>query len=88
MSLGTEKIEAILSDVKELVIAGKKVKADGKVSLEDLPAVIALIPKLPKFIDDFKAFGDAFKEGKDIDVAEIIVLIQKIDAMVKEIEAA
>lgn len=88
MSLGTEKIEAILGNVKELVIIGKKVKADGKVDLADLPHVIALVPKLPKFIEDFKAIGEAVDEGKDIDVAEVVGLIQKIHALVKEIEAA
>lgn len=86
--LGTEKIEAILGNVKELVIIGKKVKADGKVDLADLPHVIALVPKLPKFIEDFKAIGEAVDEGKDIDVAEVVGLIQKIHALVKEIEAA
>lgn len=88
MSLGTEKIEAILGDIKELVIVGKKVKADGKVDLADLPHVIALVPKLPKFIEDFKAIGEAVEEGKDIDVAEVVGLIQKVHALVKEIEAA
>lgn len=86
--LGTEKIEAILDDVKVLVIAAKLIKADGKVDIADLPHVIALLPKLGKFIEDFKAIGEAVEEGKDIDVAEIIALIQKVSAMVKEIEKA
>lgn len=88
MNLGTEKIEAILDDVKVLVIAGKQIKADGKVDLADLPHVIALLPKLGKFIEDFKAVGEAFEEGKDIDVAEAVALIQKIHAKIKEVEAA
>ena len=88
MSLGTEKIEAILDNVKVLVIAGKQIKADGKVDLSDLPYVIALLPKLGKFIEDFKAVGEAFEEGKDIDIAEAVSLIQKIHAKIKEVEAA
>ena len=86
--LGTEKIEAILSDIKELVIVAKKVKVDGKIDLADLPHVIALLPKLGKFVEDFKSFGEAVEQGKDIDVAEVVGLIQKIHSMVKEVEAA
>ena len=84
--LGTDKIEAILEDVKELVIVAKLIKEDGKVDLADLPHVISLLPKLGKFVEDFKAIGEAFEEGKDIEVTEVISLIQKISAMVKEVE--
>jgi hypothetical protein len=86
--LGTDKIEAILEDVKELVIVAKLIKEDGKVDLADLPHVISLLPKLGKFVEDFKAIGEAFEEGKDIEVPEVISLIQKISAMVKEVEKA
>ena len=86
--LGTEKIEAILNDVKEIVIVAKKIKEDGKVDLADLPHVIAIIPKLGQFIEDFKAVGEAVEEGKDIDMSEIVSLIQKITKMVNEIEKA
>ena len=86
--LGTDKIEAILEDVKELVIVAKLIKEDGKVDLADLPHVISLLPKLGKFVEDFKAIGEAVEEGKDIDVPEVISLIQKISAMVKQIEKA
>ena len=86
--LGTDKIEAILEDVKELVIVAKLIKEDGKVDLADLPHVISLLPKLGKFVEDFKAIGEAFEEGKDIEVTEVISLIQKISAMVKQIEKA
>ena len=86
--LGTDKIEAILEDIKELVIVAKLVKEDGKVDLADLPHVISLLPKIGKFVEDFKAIGEAFEEGKDIEVAEVISLIQKISAMVKQIEKA
>lgn len=86
--LGTDKIEAILEDVKELVIVAKLIKEDGKVDLADLPHVISLLPKLGKFVEDFKAIGEAVEEGKDIEVTEVISLIQKISAMVKEVEKA
>lgn len=88
MTLGTEKIESILENLKVLVIAAKRVKEDNKVDLSDLPVVMGLLPKLPSMIEDFKSFGEAIEEGKDIDVAEVIALIQKVHKMVKEVEAA
>lgn len=88
MSLGTEKIEAIASDVAELVKVGKKVSSDKKVNLEDLPVIIALLPKLPGIIGNFKDIGEAIEQGKDIDVAEVLALIQFVHKKVKEIEAA
>lgn len=88
MSLGTEKIEAILEDIKEIAILGKKISEDKKVDIADLPSVIAFVPKIPKILGDIKAIGEAVEEGKDIDVAEIVGLIQKIDKAIKEIEKA
>jgi hypothetical protein len=86
--LGTEKIEAFVESVGELVKAGKIVAKDSKIGVEDLPVVVGLLPKLPKMLEDFKAVGEAFEEGKDLDVAEIIALIQKVHNKVKEIEQA
>ena len=86
--LGTEKIEAILGDAKDLVIVGKKITEDGKLGVEDIQHAISLVVKLPKMIEHFKAIGQAFDEGKDLDVAEVVGLIQKINAMVKEVEKA
>ncbi len=86
--IGTDKVEAILGSIKELVITGKKIKKDDKIDMNDLAHVIALIPKIPSFIENFKAVGEAFEEGKDVDVEEFVVLIQKVTALIKEIEAA
>lgn len=86
--LGTEKIENIAESLKKLVIAGKKISADGKVSLEDLPVVIALASDASSIIAAFKDLGDAFEEIKDVDVSEAIALIQAIHNKIKEIEKA
>lgn len=86
--LGTEKIEAIVEDVKEIAILAKKITEDKKVDIADLAVVIAFIPKLPKIIADLKSLGEVVEEAKDIDVAEIVGLIQKIDKVIKEVEKA
>lgn len=88
MSLGTEKIEKIVDALGEVAKVGKQVAEDKKVNLEDLPVVIGFLPKIPDVVAAFKELGEAFEEGKDIDVAEVVSLIQKIHAKVKEVEAA
>lgn len=88
MKLGTEKIEAIVDDFAEMAKVAKKISSDKKVDAADLVHVVALVPMLPKFLEDFKAIGEALEEGKDIDVAEVVALIQKVHAKVKEVEAA
>jgi F0F1-type ATP synthase delta subunit len=86
--LGTEKIETLATVLTALVIAGKKVKADGKVDVNDLQHVIALVPQLSPLADIVSNFGDLIAEGKDLDVAEVVTLIQLVDKKVKEVEAA
>ena len=86
--LGTEKIEKVVDAIGELAKVAKKISEDKKVDVQDLAHVIALAPKLPELLAALKDIGEALDEGKDIDVAEVIVLIQKIHAKVKEIEAA
>lgn len=86
--LGVDKIEALLESAKELIVLGKKVKEDGKIDVTDLAHVIALLPKIPVFIENFKAIGEAVDEGKELEVAELVELIQKVHKLIKEIEAA
>jgi hypothetical protein len=86
--LGVEKIEAVAEALKKLVIAGKKISADGKIGIEDLSVLIALISDAQSIIEAFKGIDEAWGEAKDIDVAEAIKLIQAIHAKIKEIEAA
>ena len=86
--VGVEKIEALVDALKVLAVAGKKVSADKKINLEDLPTVIALVPQLPKIIEAVTPWKEIIAEGKDIDVAEVVLLIQKVNEAVKEIEKA
>jgi cell division FtsZ-interacting protein ZapD len=86
--LGTAKIEAIVESLKHVAIAAKKISADKKVDLQDIPAAMELLVKLPSIIENVKELGEAWKEVKDIDVAEVVSLIQKLDAAVKQVEAA
>jgi hypothetical protein len=86
--LDTKKIEEIVEALSHVIIAGKKISADKKVNLEDLPAAMELIVKLPSIAAAFADIKLAVEEAKDLDVAEVVALIKKIDDKVKEIEQA
>lgn len=88
MDLGTQKIEQIVEAVSHIAKAGKKITADGKADLNDLPAVMELLVKVPEIIEAFKVAGEAWKEVKDVNVDEVIQLIVLVNKKVKEIEAA
>jgi hypothetical protein len=86
--LGTEKIESIAESLKEVAILIKKISADKKVDIQDIAHLVAFLPKIDDIILSMKDLGQAVEEGKDIDVAEIVALIQKIHSKLKEIQAA
>ena len=86
--LGVDKIEKAAVALSKLVIAGKKISADKKVNLEDLPAAMELIVQLPSIVEAVSAWQDILAQGKDIDVAEVVQLVGKIDELVKAVEKA
>lgn len=86
--LGVDKIEKAAVALSKVVIAGKKISEDKKVSLEDLPAAMGLIVELPSIIEAVSAWQEILAQGKDIDTAEIVQLIGKVDELVKAVEAA
>lgn len=88
MNLGTEKTEKIITHLASAVILYKKVAEDKKVDLTDLPHAVEFAKKLPAMIEDFKALPEVLDEVKDLDVTEIVALIGKVDALVKQIEKA
>ena len=86
--LGTEKIEEIAESLKEVAILAKKISEDKKVDLTDIAHLVAFLPKVNEIIKSFNELGKVVDEGKDLDVAEIVKLIQVVHAKVKEVEAA
>ncbi len=87
-NLGTENIEKVADALKTLVITGKKIAADKKVDVADLAHVVGLVSELPKLAEAFQSLGAALDEGKELDVAEVVALIQSVHKKVKEVEAA
>lgn len=86
--LGTENIEKVLEGAFKIAVAVKQVAEDKKLSVEDLPAVINLVKEVGSLVEAGKAAPEALEEIKDIDVSEVLSLIAKVDAMVKQVEKA
>ena len=83
-----DKIEKAAEALAHIIIAGKKISADKKVDLQDLPAAMELITKLPAIVEAFTAYQEIVAEAKDLDIAEVVTLIKKVDELVKKVEAA
>lgn len=88
VELGTEKIDAILDTIKVLGVTGKKVLADGKVNIADLPHAIALLSQVSVMVDSVKGAKGALKQAKDLKEDEVVAIIQKIYDVVEAIESA
>ena len=88
MELGTQKIEKMVDAITHVIIAGKKITADKKLDLNDLPAAMDLLVRVPSIVEAFKDAGEAWKEAKDVSVDEVVQLITLVNAKVKQIEQA
>ena len=86
--MDVDKILLILEKIEVLGVSGKKIMADGKVDLTDLPIAIGLLSEINGMIEAFKGAGEAFGELKDLDSAEGLVVLTKLYEIGKSIEKA
>lgn len=84
----TKEITELLDGVKAIGVAVKKIMADGKIGIADLPVVVSLL-------SDFKVLSDAVAgadqipaEVKDLDAAEVQALVAKCLEVAAAIKAA
>ena len=85
--LGTEKIEKAAEALAHIVIAGKKMKENGKLGAEDIPTAIELATKAPEIFEAFSDPQGLVAELKDVDVKDFIAIVMKLDELVKKVEA-
>ena len=83
-----DKIILILEKIEVLGVSGKKIMADGKVDLADLPVAIGLLSEINGMIEAFKGAQEAFGEMKDLDAAESLEVVKKLYEIGKSIEQA
>lgn len=83
-----DKVLLILNQVEKLGVSAKKIMADGKIGLEDLPVAISLISEIGNMIEAFKGAKEALAEAKDLDGAEALEVVKKLYEVGKAIEQA
>lgn len=88
MSVGIKESLELLEGLKDLVLAGKKVIADGKVSVSDLNVVVDLFHELNVLVDAVKGVSQIPAEVKDLDSEELGVLGAKVLEIVNAVRVA
>lgn len=83
-----QQIKELLAGVQVLAVAAKKVMADGKISVADLPVVIAMLPQVSTLVKAVEGIDQLPSEAKDLSVAEIEELIGAVLAMIEEVRKA
>lgn len=84
----TEAIEKLMEIIVDAAIVGKKVWADKEINLKDLEHADDLLKVVKKAYDFIQSKPELGAEFKDLSVTEVLALIAKGDAHVKEIEQA
>jgi len=88
MSEGTKELKELLVSLKDIAVFAKKVAADKKVNLEDLPALVDLAKNMDEVLAGFDGLNKIPDEVKDIDEAEAMELLGQVLKLVKEVKAA
>jgi len=83
-----KETKELLNGLKLLAIAGRKIGADGKVSLLDLPALAVLAKDGGQILEAFKGVDMVDDEIKDLSVDEAKELLAEILKIASEVKAA
>ena len=86
--VGIKESMELLEGVKVLGVSGKKILADGKVSVADLPEVMVLVSKAQAIVDAVQGIEGALPEIKDLDEAEATAIVAKVFEVIAAIKAA
>lgn len=78
----------LLDSLGMLAVAGKKIAADGKISVDDLTTLISLSAKLDDLVKGFSGLKEVVEEVKDLDESEVVQIIGKIYQITKDINEA
>lgn len=85
---GVKEIKELLEGVKVLGIQTKKVLADGKVSLTDLPVLIEVFQNYQVLVDAVQGADQIPNEVKDLDGTEAQEVLAKVLEVANAIKAA
>ena len=88
VEVGIKESLELLEGLKLLAVAGKKIAADGKVSVADLGEVMGLVNKVGVLVAAVQGVGEIKAEAKDLDAAELQQLALKALEIVNAVRAA
>lgn len=86
MNPSMKEIKELLAGLAELALCAKKVTADGKVSLADLPELIALLQKQALLMEAVKGLDSV--QLKEIGLSGAVEIVQEVVAIVEKVKAA
>lgn len=87
-NLGIENIKKTVTALKILAKAGKKIGADGKIDLNDLPHLVELAKESGALAAGIDGAGMVIPEAKDLSAEELVELVQFLIDTVQEVRAA
>lgn len=88
MTQGIKESLELLEGVKVLGVSAKKVLADGKVNLADLPVLLGLISDFPVLTAAVQGADLVLPEVKDLSADEANQLVAKVLEVVNAIKTA
>lgn len=84
---GVKELLEAIAGLKQVALAGKVVLADGKLSFNDLPAVVALLSNA-ELLAAVDGINQIPSEIKDLDLDEAMQIIGKLVEALKAFKAA
>ena len=86
--MGIKEIKELLEALSLLAVTGKKIAADGKISVDDISHLISLSAQLDVLVEGVKDIDKALDEAKNLDQAEVLEIIGKLYDITKKINEA
>lgn len=83
-----KEISELIDGFEAVGVPVAKTFADGKVNALDLPHGLELIQNHKKIVDAVQGFDEIIPEGKDIDPAEAVIIVQKLYVVANKIKEA
>ena len=81
---GLKEINEVFDGLDILAEFGGSVMADGAVSVTDVASLVALATKFDTLSEAVKGAKEALEEGKDLDKAEVLVIIGRVYGVVEK----
>jgi hypothetical protein len=85
---GVKELLELVAGLKEVGLVGKAALKDGKIDMNDLGLLVALLPKQQVLLDAFQGLADLDDEIKDLSLDEAMQVIQAILLAAKAVKEA